>query len=64
MPPSGRPVDRDVLALLRAFSDRSALVRAPIADALTWALEEPEGSLTRLLVELVERGCEAQPSPS
>jgi hypothetical protein len=52
------------LALLRAFSDRSALVCTWIADALTGALEEPEGSLTRVLVELVERGREAQPSLS
>jgi hypothetical protein len=32
------------LALLRACSDKSALVCARMADALTRALEEPEGS--------------------
>jgi hypothetical protein len=36
------------------------LVCARIADALTWVLEEPVRSLTRVLVELVERGRQAQ----
>jgi hypothetical protein len=31
-----------------------------IADTLAWVLEEPERSLTRALVELVERGRQAQ----
>jgi hypothetical protein len=49
---------------LLAISDRSAVVWRPDSRLAHAALEERGGSLTRVLVELIERRREAQPSLS
>jgi hypothetical protein len=46
----------------RGDAQPASAATRPCLDALTRALEELEGTLTRLLVELVERSREARPS--